>query len=106
MEGADDADSSRYDASGSFNRHRRRRRGHRIHDGHAAVRTVAAVPDRRSAQAAQRTAESECAHAEGSRRQAGSLWNMATGDNEDLPPEGCFDMLAGEQFFNIGWGLK
>jgi hypothetical protein len=22
------------------------------------------------------------------------------------PPEGCFDMLAGEQFFNIGWGLK
>ena len=21
------------------------------------------------------------------------------------PPEGCFDMLAGEQFFNIGWGL-
>ena len=26
--------------------------------------------------------------------------------NRTCPPEGCFDMLAGEQFFNIGWGLK
>jgi len=26
--------------------------------------------------------------------------------NRTCPPEGCFDMLAGEQFFDIGWGLK
>jgi hypothetical protein len=26
--------------------------------------------------------------------------------NRTCPPEGCFDMLSGEQFFNIGWGLK
>src|SRR5206468_1681124 len=32
------------------------------------------------------------------------IWQPET--TRRCPPEGCFDMLAGEQFFNIGWGLK
>src|SRR5712691_1522597 len=42
--------------------------------------------------------------AAGGKPDLSGIWLPET--TRTCPPEGCFDMLAGEQFFNIGWELK